>query len=159
MMRSLDGSELAPSTLRCEGSRHGFHGGFAEALGLIGHRAHLGLEKFRLDPHRILSVIGIYQLVTEVERRRDVALHEFRELLGMIGDRQLRGTKPLLFRTRSRFSVSMARTFSADIASSVIAPSYCQLPTSQDLSWPVRDAVKPPVESRHREVRKLDRAA
>jgi hypothetical protein len=42
------------------------------------------------------AIIGLDQLVAKVERRSDVALHEVRELLGVIGDRQLLGTQPLL---------------------------------------------------------------
>jgi hypothetical protein len=88
-------------------------------------------------PYCVLRVIGLDQLVAKVERRSDVALHEVRELLGVIGDRQLLGTQPLLqhleifvaaLRTRSRFSVSIARTFSADITwSAMVFSLSCEV--------------------------------
>jgi hypothetical protein len=52
---------------------------------LVRHGAHLGLEEFGLDPQCVLRSLAL-QLVAKVERRSDVALHEVRELLGVIGD-------------------------------------------------------------------------
>ena len=48
---------------------------FAEALGLIGQPAHLGLEEFGLNLDRVLHVLGLDQLVAEIERAHHVALH------------------------------------------------------------------------------------
>ena len=59
------------------------------------------------DLERVLHVLSLVQLVTEVKRRGDVALHEIAELLGLVGDRQRRGAQT--FSSRSKYS-SLDRT-------------------------------------------------
>jgi|SRR5436190_12224333 len=124
---TLQRRPFPPSAPGRESAGHGLHGGLAHASGLVRHGAHLGLEEFGLDPHRILLILGLDQLVAEVERRPDVALHEVRVLLGGSASGNCEELSPfssiwkyslLALRTRSRFSVSMARTCSADITCS-----------------------------------------
>src|ERR1700753_2228024 len=71
------------------------HGRFAHALGLLGQRAHLLLEKLGLQPERVLHVLCLDELVAEVERRVDVALHEVAVLPCLTGNRQRRGLQAL----------------------------------------------------------------
>src|SRR3954451_22583943 len=115
-----------------ESAGHGLHGGLAHASGLVRQHAHLDLEKFGLDQHRIVLILCLDQLVAEVERRPDVALHEVPVLIGVIGEGNCEELSPfssiwkyslLALRTRARFSVSMFRTFSADIGWSAMALS------------------------------------
>src|SRR4249919_388338 len=83
------------STLWHKDSGRRLHGGLAHTLGLIGHRPHLVLEELGLNLERLLHALGLAQLVTEIKRRSYVALHEIAELLGLIGNRQGRGTQTL----------------------------------------------------------------
>src|SRR4051794_30786088 len=73
--------------LWCEDTSRRLHGGLAHAFGLVGQHTHLILEEIGLDLGRVLHVLGLDKLVTEIESRGDVALHVTTELLGLLGDR------------------------------------------------------------------------
>lgn len=63
---------------------------------MAGQRSRLVLEEIGLDLDRVLHVLDFDQLVAEIECRGDIALPVTAELLGLIGDRQLRGAQALL---------------------------------------------------------------
>src|SRR3954454_5487636 len=100
-----------------KGPRSRPHSRLTHTLGLIGQRPHLVLKEFGLQLEGVLHVLGLGQLVAEVECRADIALHKITNLLGLSGDRQRRA---LACRRRSSASVSIARTFSGEEFKSAI---------------------------------------
>src|SRR4051812_44558786 len=59
-----------------KGPRSRPHSRLTHTLGLIGQRPHLVLKEFGLQLEGVLHVLGLGQLVAEVECRADIALHK-----------------------------------------------------------------------------------
>src|SRR3954453_18569261 len=103
------------SILWGEGPRSRPHSRLTHTLGLIGQRPHLVLKEFGLQLERVLHVLGLGQLVAEVECRADIALHKITNLLGLGGDRQRRGIRP--FSNRAKYcSLACRRRSSASVS-------------------------------------------